>query len=215
MNTTAQHTTIVTATNPAELSPIEAAIMDACNVVHEARASGDSDRVRTMREVLMDLLDRYDATEAENHPNAAWARPNQRALVMSALGEVHEAIRLEKLALRYADTPRRREISHGNLADRCIRAGRPLEAVDHFLRAWEIAPDSVPVMVTGAQALFLAGMRDEADAIFASFLDRPEHLRPESELTAYLDFETRLHEMADELPSLGRLMRLWRSVRPD
>lgn len=207
------HSTIVTAADPGELSPLEAAIMDACNSVHEARAAGDEDRIRALREMLADLLHRYDASDGEDHPSPAWARPNQRALALSALGEVAEAIRLEETALRYADSPRRKEISLGNLAERCIRAGEHLRAVDYFLRAWEIAPNSVPVMVTGAQALYLAGMPEEADQIFLALESRPELLTQDGELGAYLQYETRLLSMSVALPSLGRLMRRWHEVR--
>mgnify|MGYP001322698940 CR=1 FL=1 len=205
--------TIVTAARPGELSPLEAAIMDACNTLHEARAQGDTGKVDALRSTLFDLLARYDATDGEHHPAPAWARPNQRALVHSALGEVREAIRLEVAALRYADTPRRKEISLGNLAERCIRIGEHLKAVDYFLKAWEIAPDSVPVMVTGAQALFFAGMPDEADHIFEALETRPELLAPDGELGAYLQYESRLISMSVVLPALGRLMRHWHQVR--
>jgi len=202
--------TIVTAP-AADMSPIEATIVDACNEMHEARELGDAERVAEVEILLDALLDKYDRTEADNHPNAAWAKPNQRAMAMSAGGEVERAIELESVALRYADTPRRKEISLGNLCDRLIRLGRYDEAVEHFLKAREIAPDSVPLMLTGAQALALAGHDGMADRIFDWFLDRREHLEPGSELTAYLEHETRLRDLAPRLPSLHALMALWRA----
>ncbi len=73
----------------------------------------------------------------------------------------------------------------------------------------EIAPGSAPILLTGAQALYLAGHTAEADRIFAEFLDHPEMLTPGSELTAYLDCESRLREMTQRLPSLAELMRRW------
>jgi len=202
-------TTLVTSAVPAELSPLEAAIMDACNEMHEARELGDDTLTADVRARLFDLIERYDAADAEGHPNAAWARPNQRALALSAAGEVARAVEAELAALKYADTPRRREISLGNLADRCIRLGRHADAIGYFLAALQVAPGSVPVLLTGAQALYLAGHTAEADRIFAQFLARPEMLTPRSELTAYLDCETRLREMSRELPSLAELMRRW------
>ena len=111
-------TTIVTASNHDELSPIESAIMDACNELHAARQSNDIDGVEIFTQTLYSLLDTYDATDGEDHPNPAWARPNQRALAYSAMGNLEGAIALELAALKYADTPRRREISSGNIADR-------------------------------------------------------------------------------------------------
>lgn len=188
--------------------------MDGCNLLHEVRASGDAARAADVRARLFDLLDRYDATDAENHPNPAWARANQRALAHSAAGEVEQAVATERIALRYADTDRRREISLGNLADRCLRLGRYEEAIEHFLGAQEVAPHSVPVMLTGGQALALAGFREEADRIFRSFLDHPEHLRPGTELVAYLEYEPRLGELAAGLPSLAELMARWERTRP-
>lgn len=205
--------TIVTAPQ-GELSPLEAAIMDACNEAHEARALGDASRLDDARATLERLLARYEATGAEAHPNPAWALPSQRALALSALGDVEGAIDTELRALAHADTARRTEISLGNIADRCLRAGRVLEAVDYFLRAWEAAPRSVPVMLTGVQALYLAGMRDEADDICAALLDMPELLHPTSELAAHLDLEPRFEEMSAHLPALARLMGLWRDVGP-
>lgn len=206
-------TTLVTAPGPGVLSPLEAGVMDACNALHEARAMGDGAAVEDLRAHVLALLDRYDASDGENHRNPAWARPNQRALAMSALGDVEAAIRLETAALKYADTPRRREISLGNLAERCIRAGRPEEAVGWFLGAYEAAPESVPVLLTGAQALHLTGCSAEADAIFAAFLDDPSHLLPQSELGAYLEYEPRLRAMAGALPSLAALFARWEAAR--
>ncbi len=202
-------TTLVTAPKPADLSPLEAAIMDACNEMHEAREQGDAAMIAAVRGRLFGLVDRYDELDAEDHPNAAWARPNQRALALSAAGNVARAIDAELIALKYADTPRRREISLGNLADRCIRLGRHEDAVGYFLGALEIAPGSAPILLTGAQALYMAGHTAEADRIFAEFLSRPEMLTPGSELTAYLDCETRLREMSERLPSLAELLRRW------
>ncbi|MEZ6233922.1 MAG: hypothetical protein R3B68_07010 [Phycisphaerales bacterium] len=204
---------LVTATKPAELSPLEAAIMDACNLLHEVRAAKDAARTAEVRSHLFDLLDKYDASDAENHPNPAWARANQRALAHSAAGEVEQAIVTERIALRYADTDRRREISLGNLADRCLRLGRYEEAIEHFLAAQDVAPQSVPVMLTGAQALALAGFSDEADRIFRQFLTA-EHLRPGTELVAYLEYEPRLGELAAGLPALAELMARWERTKP-
>ncbi|MCC6286168.1 MAG: hypothetical protein IT439_12855 [Phycisphaerales bacterium] len=211
--TTTAPGTIVTAPQ-GELSPIEAAIMDACNEAHEARATGDEAHLESARRALNALLSRYEATNAEAHPNPAWALPSQRALAQSALGDVEGAIETEFRALAHADTSRRLEISLGNIADRCVRAGRVLEAVDFFLRAWDAAPRSVPVMLTGVQALYLAGMRDEANDICAALLDMPELLNPASELAAHLDLEPRFEEMSAHLPALARLMGLWRDVCP-
>lgn len=213
-NTAKTHdTTLVTAPNAADLSPLEAAIMDACNEMHEAREIGDAGLIESVRTRLFTLVDRYDAADAEDHPNAAWARPNQRALALSACGEVARAVDAELVALKYADTPRRREISLGNLADRSIRLGRYDDAVAFFLQAMEVAPNSVPILLTGAQALYLGGYGAQADAIFAQFLDRPDMLTPTSELTAYLDCETRLVAMSRDLPALAELMRRWASMR--
>lgn len=207
-------TSLVTATTPAELSPLEAAIMDACNLLHEVRAAGAGARATEVRAQLFDLLDKYDASDAENHPNPAWARANQRALAHSAAGEVEQAVVTERIALRYADTNRRREISLGNLADRCLRLGRYEEAIESFLEAQAIAPTSVPVMLTGAQALALAGFADEANRIFRAFLENPEHLRPGTELVAYLEYEPRLGELAAGLPALAELRARWDRIKP-
>lgn len=206
-------TSLVTATKPTELSPLEAAIMDACNLLHEVRASGNQAKAGEVRAHLFDLLDRYDASDAENHPNPAWARANQRALAHSAAGEVEQAIVTERIALRYADTDRRREISLGNLADRCLRIGRYDEAIEHFLEAQTVAPTSVPVMLTGAQALALAGFPDEANRIFEGFLADPAHLRPGTELVAYLEYEPRLGELAAGLPALKQLKATWDRIK--
>lgn len=188
--------------------------MDACNLLHEVRASGAEARAAEVRAQLFDLLDRYDASDADHHPNPAWARANQRALAHSAAGEVEQAIVTERIALRYADTARRREISLGNLSDRCLRLGRYDEAIEYFLEAQTVAPHSVPVMLTGAQALALAGFRDEAEGIFRQFLDQPEHLRPGTELVAYLEYEPRLGELAAGLPALAELRARWERMKP-
>lgn len=204
--------TIVTASISKELSPIEAAIMDACNTLHEARDRRDSRSIRELGEQLRMLLDRYDATDGENHPNPAWARATQRALALSAMGHIDQAIRLELTALKYADTPRRLEISLGNLADRCLRLGEPDRALSFFLDAINANPDSVPVLITGAHALYEAGHIEQADTIFKTLLDNPALLTPTSELGAYLDCDIRTRNLSEVLPSLSALYDRWASM---
>lgn len=202
-------TTIVTASYSDELSPIEASIMDCCNTLHEAR---DRQDMRTIREVsvqLEQLLDRYDETDGEDHPNPAWARANQRALARSAMGQLDQAIRLELSALKYADTPRRKEISYGNLADRCLRLGEPDRAVEYFLDAINANPESVPVLITGAHALYEAGYAEQADTIFKTLLENEQLLTPSSELGAYLDCDIRTRNLSEVLPSLSMLYDRW------
>jgi tetratricopeptide (TPR) repeat protein len=202
-------TTIVTASHSNELSPIEAAIMDCCNTLHEAR---DRQDLRTIREIstqLEQLLERYDQTDGENHPNPTWARANQRALALSAMGHLDQAIRLELTALKYADTPRRKEISFGNLADRCLRLGEPDRAVEYFLDAINANPESVPVLITGAHALYEAGFTEQADTIFRTLLDNESLLTPSSELGAYLDCDIRTRNLSEVLPSLSALYDRW------
>tara|TARA_R110000782_G_scaffold103991_18_gene191625 strand:- start:1549 stop:2328 length:780 start_codon:yes stop_codon:yes gene_type:complete len=203
--------TIVTASNPGELSPIEAAIMDACNALHEANERRDVRTAAEYTDALFALLRRYDETDGDDHPNPAWSRPNQRALALSAMGRVRDAVRTELTALKYADTPRRREISLGNLADRCLRLGDAELAVGYFLEAIEANPRSVPVLITGAQALFRAGHRDEADAIFRAMFESPGLLGDGSELSAYLAFDPGTRTLRGQLPSLDALFAAWES----
>lgn len=207
-------TTIVTAPT-GDLSPLEAAIMDACNQLHEARKLEDGAGVAEIRARLFDLIDRYDATDGDDHPNPAWARPNQRALALSASGETMKAIDTERLALKYADNNRRLEISLDNLCDRCLRVGRYEEAIAYFLRATEIAPRSVNVLLNGAQALWLAGYRVQANAIFEAFEDQPEQLAPQGTLAAYLDCEPRFGQMRQDLPALDHIFKLYESAKSE
>lgn len=207
--TPVNNSSLVTSPNPDDMSPIEAAIMDGCNALHAARSDGDDDLCEQIRAELFDLLNRYDETDGEDHPNPAWSRPNQRALVHSAAGELDNAIRFEIAALKYADTDRRKEISLGNLADRCIRADRAEEAVEWFMLAQDVAPDRVPILLTGVQALWLAGFHDEADEVCSVLLDMPEQMHEGSELTAYLDYEMRLRQVALDVPSLAELFKRW------
>lgn len=200
--------TIVTAADPNELSPLEAVIMDLCNALIEARAEG-STMVESIQSDLFSAIQDYEDSNAEEHPNATWAIPNQRALALSASGEFNGAIKSELIALEHADTPRRLEISLGNLAERCIKAHRYEEAVAWFLEAQNAAPGRTPILLTGAQALFLAGYEDEADGIFAMLFDSPSLSQPGSELDAYLRYESRLRTMADQLPSLSKLLDQW------
>lgn len=202
-------TTIVTASSPMDLSPIESAIMDCCNTLHEAHDRRDNLTIRETTTQLETLLDRYDQTDGENHPNPAWARANQRALALSAMGKIDQAIRLELTALKYADTPRRLEISYGNLADRCLRLGEADRALEFFLDAISANPNSVPVLITGAHSLFEAGFIEQADTIFKTFLDNPALLTPHSELGAYLDCDIRTRNLCEHLPSLSILFDRW------
>ena len=204
--------TIVTASKHNELSPLEAAIMDCCNTLHEARDRRDNRTIGAMCAQLDELLDRYDATDGENHPNPAWARASQRALALSAMGRLDQAIRLEITALKYADTPRRLEISYGNLADRCLRLGEPDRAVEFFLDAINANPESVPVLITGAHSLYEAGYSEQADTIFKTLLDNPELLTPSSELGAYLDCDVRTRNLSEVLPSLSALYDKWAAM---
>lgn len=211
-NSASQTTTVITAPNPGSMSPLEGAMMDACNELHEAVALGDEQRVHKLEATLGQLLDRYEATNAEEHPHPRWAVPHQRALFMSAAGDVAGAVIYEDLALQHAQTERQREISHGNLAERYMRLERFDDAIEHFLKARDISPKSVPIMLTGAQALYLSGFRAESDRIFKALLSMPQLLTPCSELTAYLDFESRLQIMRQDLPSLERLMHAWEAL---
>ena len=207
----AVESTVVTAADPQELSPLEAVIMDLCNALIEARTER-SDSAGSIQRDLFDAVRRYEETGAEQHPNANWAIPNQRALALSAAGLYDDAIGTELLALDHADSPRRLEISLGNLAERCIKVHRYEEAVAWFLKAERVAPGRTPILLTGAQALYLAGYEEEADAIFATLLASPALLSPGTELDAYLRYESRLLGMADHLPALARLLDMWRSV---
>ncbi len=201
--------TIVTASNPGELSKIEAAIMDACNALHEARENGDAASARALTDALFSLLAKYDETDGDHHPNPAWSRPNQRALALSALGRLEEAVRTELIALKYADNPRRREISLGNLADRCLRLGDAELAVGYFLEAIEANPKSVPVLITGAHALFRAGHSEEADAIFRAMCETPGLLGAGTELSSYLAFDPGTRSMRGKLSALDDLYAAW------
>lgn len=205
-NTAISTTTIVTASNQSELSSIEAAIMDACNELHYARQHHDHEGVEIFTDTLYSLLERYDATDGEDHPNPAWSRANQRALAESAMGNIERAIALELTALKYADTPRRKEISSGNLADRFIRLGDPASAIAYFLDAQEQSPDSIPVLLTGAVAVYEAGYTDHAESIFSALLKTNELLTPNSELTAYLELEPRTRKVAQSLSSGLKLL---------
>jgi tetratricopeptide (TPR) repeat protein len=205
----ASEPSLVTAADPSELSPIESAIMDVCNELHEARADNHADRIAELCAQADVLLVKYEASNAEDHPNPEWAVLNQRALVLSAAGKTRQAIDAERAALDHADTPRRKEISFGNLAERCVRAGLIDEALGYFLDAAEAAPNSVPVLVAGAQSLFLAGYRTEANRIFDELLtqarQRPAMLGHAGELGAYLRYEPRLRRLAPDLPALSAL----------
>ena len=209
--------TIVTTDDPRRLSPIESSIMDCCNLAHAARRRGDSETLEEVGRELSALVRRYDETDGDGHMNPAWARPNQRALMLSAMGRIDEAIEVEKIASKYADTPRRQEVSFGNIADRLVRLGRAHEAIEWFVKAWDAAPMSVPVMMTGARALFDAGQRQRADDVFAALLDMDEILGPGTDLYAYLRHDGSLLDMAPELPSLGALYKRMASIgtRPE
>ena len=199
-------TTIVTASSSDELSPLEAAIMDACNELHASRDANDTQGTEIFTQTLHSLLDTYDATDGDNHPNPTWARANQRALANSAMGNIERAIALELAALKYADTPRRREISSGNIADRFIRLGDPSSAIAYFLDAQEENPDSIPVLLTGAVAVFEAGYTQQAEIIFKTLLNNPKLLTPHSELATYLDLDPRTQQVAQSLESGLKLL---------
>lgn len=205
-------TTIVTASSSDELSSLESAIMDACNELHAARDADDQEGIEIFTQTLNSLLNTYDASDGDNHPNPTWARANQRALAYSAMGKIEKAIALELTALKYADTPRRKEISSGNLADRFIRLGDPSNAITHFLDAQEQNPDSIPVLLTGAVAIYEAGYTQQAESIFKTILNNPQLLTPNSELAAYLNFDRRTRKIAQSLDSglklLARLQEL-------
>lgn len=202
-----QRSTIVTTDDPRRLSPIEAAIMDWCNLAHAARARGDTEALDEIGRQLNALVRQYDETDGDGHANPAWARPNQRALALSARGRLEEAVDVEMVAAKYADTDRRREVSFGNIADRLVRLGRPKEAIEWFARAWEAAPTSVPVMMTGARAFFDAGQPDQADDIFEALSQLDELLTPGTDLYSYLRYDDSLLDMAPHLPALDALYR--------
>lgn len=197
--------TIVTTDDPKRLSPIEASIMDWCNMAHRVRAREDDQELAAVSRELHRLLARYDETDGDGHAHPAWARPNQRALVQSALGRTIEAIETEAIALRYADTPRRIEVSAGNIAARYLRLGDANRAIPYFLQAWDAAPYSVPVLLTGATAFHRTGRHDEAESVFASLLEIAPMLGADSDLAAWLAHDEELRDLADESEALSQL----------
>ncbi len=197
--------TIVTTDDPKRLSPLEASIMDWCNMAHRVRARGDEQELAAVARELHRLLARYDETDGEGHANPAWARPNQRALVQSALGRTADAIGTEAIALKYADTPRRIEVSAGNIAARYLRLGDADQAISYFVQAWDAAPYSVPVLLTGATAFHRSGRHGEAESVFASLLEIAPMLGADSDLAAWLAHDEELRDMASESLALGRL----------
>ncbi len=212
MNSGSPKPTIVTTDDPRRLSPIESSIMDWCNLAHTARRRDDQDALVSIASELRALVHRYDETDGDGHMHPAWARPNQRALMLSALGQLEESIAVETVAAKYADTARRQEVSFGNIADRLVRLGRPEDAIEWFLKAWDAAPMSVPVMMTGARAFFDAGRPKDADAVFAALLNMEELLGQGTDLYAYLRYDGSLLDMASELPSLDALYKRMASI---
>src|SRR5262245_13643810 len=99
-----QTTTVITAPNPGNMSPLEAAMMEACNELHEAVANGDEQRVAELETSITAMIDRYEAAGAEDHPYPKWAVPHQRALFLSAAGDVEGAIIYEDIAYQHAGT---------------------------------------------------------------------------------------------------------------
>ncbi len=213
MNRPVRHTTLITSPNPAKMSPLEGAIMDACNQMHEAIAADNHAGIANTNKILSDLLDRYEASGAEDHPQPKWAVPHHRALAMSATGDLHQSILYEEVALEHAVTPAQHEISLGNLAERSMRVGRIEDAIEYFFQARDVAPKSVPILLTGAQALFMGGFKNESDGIFKALLGMTEQLNPGTELAAYLDYETRLQVMRRELPSLESMLKKWEAMK--
>lgn len=197
--------TIVTTDDPKRLSPIEASIMDWCNMAHRVRARGDEEELAAVSRELHRLLARYDETDGDGHAHPAWARPNQRALVQSALGRTIEAIDTEAIALKYADTSRRIEVSAGNIAARYLRLGDANRAIAYFLQAWDAAPYSVPVLLTGATAFHRTGRHEEAESVFASLLEIAPMLGPDSDLAAWLAHDEELRDLAGESEALSEL----------
>lgn len=207
MNNDRSKNTIVTTDDPRRLSPIEAAIMDWCNLAHAARTRGDQEALAEICSELNTLIRKYDETDGDGHANPAWARPNQRALALSARGKIEEAVEVEMIAAKYADTDRRKEVSFGNIADRLVRLDRAEEAIEWFLKAWDAAPASVPVMMTGARAFFDAGHSDDANEVFAALGNLEDLLEPGTDLYSYLRFDDSLLDMAPHLPALDALYR--------
>ncbi|MEL6795234.1 MAG: tetratricopeptide repeat protein, partial [Planctomycetota bacterium] len=125
--------------------------------------------------------------------------------VQSALGRTIEAIETEAIALKYADTPRRIEVSAGNIAARYLRLGDADCAIAYFLQAWDAAPYSVPVLLTGATAFHRTGRHDEAESVFASLLEIAPMLGPDSDLAAWLTHDEELRDLANESEALSDL----------
>jgi tetratricopeptide (TPR) repeat protein len=215
MNNDRTNNTIVTTDDPRRLSPIEAAIMDWCNLAHAARTRGDHAELVEIGKELNTLIRKYDESDGDGHANPAWARPNQRALTLSARDMIEEAVEVEMVAAKYADTDRRKEVSYGNIADRLVRLERPEEAIEWFLKAWDAAPLSVPVMMTGARAFFDAGHNAEANDVFAALGNLEDLLEPGTDLYAYLRFDDSLLDMAPHLTALDDLYRKLASTMHD
>ena len=54
-----------------------------------------------------------------------------------------------------------------------MRVGRNDEAIEYFFQARDVAPRSVPILLMGAQALYVGGHKAEADAIFRRIIATP------------------------------------------
>ena len=90
--------------------------------------------------------------------------------------------------------------------------GDPATAIAYFLDAQDERPDSIPVLLTGAVAVYEAGYVEQAEVIFNTLLNNAALLNPTSELSAYLTLDPRTRKVAESLDSgiqlLARLNRM-------
>ena len=200
-----------------KVGPIHERLLRYFNEMHEARATGDTQTIEELEEIVPQLLDEFESNECLNHPNPGWLARKMRGGWNVARGDFEAALQAEVSGFRFADEEpsapdgndteknRRKSVSASNIADQLWRMGRAVEGLPFAQLSVELWPSNGVNHLVLAITAYHAGHKNEADQIFSN-LRKIADFKDERDIIARcMEFERELQHMAD-LPAVKDLL---------
>lgn len=198
-----------------EIGPLHRRLLDYFNEMHEARATGDVRLVDELDALVPELLDEFSATECLESSNPGWLANKMRAGWQVARGNFAAALQFESMGYRHAadeqgeggdtEANRRRSVSASNIADQMWRLGRSKEGLPWAKLSVELWPSNSVNYLVLAITAYHAGLKDEADQLFAHLRQAASFDDERDVLAKCMEFERELQNMS-ELASVRGLL---------
>lgn len=199
------------------VGPIHERLLGYFNEMHEARATGDTQTIEELEEIVPQLLDEFESTECRNHPNPGWLAGKMRGGWNVARGDFDSALQAEVSGFRYADEEpsapdgndteknRRKSVSASNIADQLWRMGRAVEGLPWAQLSVELWPSNSVNYLVLAITAYHAGLKKEADQMFSNLREIADFKDERDVIAKCMEFERELQSMTD-LPAVKNLL---------